>query len=483
MADMEVAASQLLTELADMKSALRQKQADLETFTSKLEQMLAAGSDLDALYQRQRDLLAKLNTVGTDPTRTSDQNTLSSTDLQEELRIIEQQIVEGEAAYQAHLAAIKEDIAWILGEIDRLHNALAIGDGELQEKHRIISDIQGKLDHLNANGPQMDDLYQWREEIERKLADVEPVDVATLKEKLASIHDQIARVEGTFEEKTSTIRQDIASLESAIDRLHRSVAEHERDLYAKQDMVNDLWNKMSNTDNRGEQVLNNLYADREALERQLAAIPFDYVDPALLRQEWDSVNNQIRGVNNRLHVEIDRLEQLIRNLEDEMYTMDRDIQDQDQVRQRQFSEVDSELRDRQFLLDGERNDLEDQMRREFIDRQVVAENSRVAVTEKIAFIMETEIEPLEVQIASLELELERLYASERSLQLELRKLKAELGDAERDVETRILDLLDEALSSFTDAQITDAPATDVPTGGITTTDALGTTLAPLAPVQ
>ena len=36
-ADMEVAASQLLTELADMKSALRQKQADLETFTIKLE--------------------------------------------------------------------------------------------------------------------------------------------------------------------------------------------------------------------------------------------------------------------------------------------------------------------------------------------------------------------------------------------------------------------------------------------------------------
>ncbi len=483
MADMEVAASQLLTELADMKSALRQKQADLETFTSKLEQTLAAGSGLDALYQRQRELLAELNTAGTDATRTSDQNTLASTDLQEELRIIEQQIVEGEAAYQAHLAAIKEDIAWILGEIDRLHNALAIGDGELQEKHRIISDILGKLDHLNANGPQTDDLYQWREEIERKLADVEPVEVVTLKEKLASIHDQIARVEGTFEEKTSTIRQDIASLESAIDRLHRSVAEHERDLFAKQDMVNDLWNKMNTTDNRGEHALNNLYADREDLERRLADIPFDYVDPALLRQEWNSVNDQIRSVNNRLHVEIDRLEQLIRGLEDEMYTMDRDIQDQDQVRQRQFSEVDSELRDRQFLLDSERNDLEDQMWREFIDRQVVAENARVAVTEKIVFIMETEIEPLEVEIAALELELEELYASERSLQLELRKLKAELGDAERDVETRILDLLDEALSNFTDAPPTDAPATDVPTGVITTTDALGTTLAPLAPVQ
>ena len=44
------------------------------------------------------------------------------------------------------------------------------------------------------------------------------------------------------------------------------------------------------------------------------------------------------------------------------------------MRQHQFSEVDSELRNRQFLLDGERNPLEDQMRREFIDRQVDAEN-------------------------------------------------------------------------------------------------------------
>lgn len=123
------------------------------------------------------------------------------------------------------------------------------------------------------------------------------------------------------------------------------------------------------------------------------------------------------------------------------------------MRQRQFSEVDSELQNRQFLLDGERNPLEDQMRREFIDRQVDAENARVAITEKIAFIMETEFVPLEAQIAVLELELEELYANERSLQLELRKLKAELGDAERDVETRILDLLDEALSSFTDADI------------------------------
>ena len=444
---------------------------------------MAAGSGLDALYQRQRELLAELNTAGTDATRTSDQNTLASTDLQEELHIIEQQIVEGEAAYQAHLAAIKEDIAWILGEIDRLHNALAIGDGELQEKHRIISDIQSKLDHLNANGPQMDDLYQWREEIVRKLAEVEPVDVTTLKEKLASIQDQIARIEGEFEKMTASIRQDIAPLESDLDQLHRSVDEHERDLYAKQDMVNDLWNKMNTTDNRGDHALNNLYADREDLERRLADIPFYYVDPALLRQEWESVNNQIRSVNKRLQVEIDRLEQLIRDLEDEMYTIDRDIQDQDQVRQRRFSEVDSELRDRQFLLGGERNDLEDQMRREFIGRQVDAENARVAVTEKIAFIMETQIGPLEVQIAALELELEELYASERSLQLELRKWKAELGDAERDVETRILDLLDEALSSFTDVPTTDAPATDVPTGIITTTDPLSTTLTPLTPVQ
>jgi hypothetical protein len=161
--------------------------------------------------------------------------------------------------------------------------------------------------------------------------------------------------------------------------------------------------------------------------------------------------------------------------------MDRDIQDQDQVTQRQFSEVDSELRDRQFLLDGERNDLEDQMRREFIDRQADAENARVAVMEKIAFIMETEIAPLEAQIAALELELEKLYGSERSLQLELRKLKAELGDAERDVETRILDLLDEALSSFTDADID--PASIAPTSDVPASDALGTTLAPLTPAQ
>lgn len=89
--------------------------------------------------------------------------------------------------------------------------------------------------------------------------------------------------------------------------------------------------------------------------------------------------------------------------------------------------------------------------------------------------------PLEAQIAVLELELEELYANERSLQLELRKLKAELGDAERDVETRILDLLDKALSSFTDADID--PASIVPTSDVPATDALGTTLAPLTPVQ
>ena len=89
--------------------------------------------------------------------------------------------------------------------------------------------------------------------------------------------------------------------------------------------------------------------------------------------------------------------------------------------------------------------------------------------------------PLEAQIAVLELELEELYANERSLQLELRKLKAELYDAERDVETRILDLLDEALSSFTDADID--PASIVPTSDVPATDALGTTLAPLTPVQ
>ena len=118
--------------------------------------------------------------------------------------------------------------------------------------------------------------------------------------------------------KTASIRQDIASLESDLDRLHRSVEEHERDLFAKQDMVNDLWNKMNTTDNRGEHALSNLYADREDLERQLADIPFDYVDPALLRQEWESVNDQIRSANHRLQVEIDRLEQLIRGLEDEM---------------------------------------------------------------------------------------------------------------------------------------------------------------------
>ena len=100
--------------------------------------------------------------------------------------------------------------------------------------------------------------------------------------------------------------------------------EHERDLYAKQDMVNDLWNKMNTTDNRGENALNNLYADREDLERRLADIPFDYVDPALLRQEWESVNDQIRSANHRLQVEIERLGQLIRGLEDKMYTMDRD---------------------------------------------------------------------------------------------------------------------------------------------------------------
>ena len=60
-------------------------------------------------------------------------------------------------------------------------------------------------------------------------------------------------------------------------------------------------------------------------------------------------------------------------------------------------------------------------------------------------------------------------------------MKAELADAERDVETRILDLLDEALSSFTDADID--PASIVPTSDVPATDALGTTLAPLTPVQ
>lgn len=83
--------------------------------------------------------------------------------------------------------------------------------------------------------------------------------------------------------------------------------------------------------------------------------------------------------------------------------------------------------------------------------------------------------------ADLELIIEEQYANERSLQLELRKLKAELADAERDVETRILDLLDEALSSFTDADID--PASIVLTSDVPATDALGTTLAPLTPVQ
>ena len=323
-ADMEVAASQLLTGLADMKSALRQKQVDLDTFYAKLDQMLATGSGLDAPYQRQRKLLAEMNTVTTNTDDTVTTSVSDDTALQEELRVIEQQIAEGEAAYQTRIANLEEDIAWFLAEIDRLQNGLVNGEGELQEKHRIISDIQSKLDHLNANGPQMDDLYQLREEIKRKLAGVEPVDVATLKEKLASIQDQIARVEGAFEEKTSNIRQEIAFLESDHDRLHHSVEEHERDLYAKQDMVNDLWNKMNTTDNRGENALNNLYADREDLERRLADIPFDYVDPALLRQEWESVNDQIRSANHRLQVEIERLGQLIRGLEDKMYTMDRD---------------------------------------------------------------------------------------------------------------------------------------------------------------
>ena len=170
---------------------------------------------------------------------------------QDEVLPREQQIAEGEAAFQTRIANLEEDIAWFLAEIDRLQNGLVNGEGELQEKHRIISDIQSKLDHLNANGPQMDDLYQLREEIKRKLAGVEPVDVATLKEKLASIQDQIARVEGAFEEKTPNTRQEIAFLESDLDRLHHSVEEHELDLYAKQDMVNDLWNKMNTTDNRG----------------------------------------------------------------------------------------------------------------------------------------------------------------------------------------------------------------------------------------
>ncbi len=318
LADTERTAFQLQAELEDMEVALRQKQADLKTFTINLEQMRAAGSDLDALYQRQREIQAEMNIVTTNRDGTVTTSISDDTTLQEELRLIGQQIAEAEANYITRIANIEEDITWLHAEIDRLQNALVNGEGELQEKHRIISDIQGKLDHLNANGPQMDDLYQWREEIERKLADVEPVDTTTLKEKLASIQDQIARIKGSFDKKTASIRQDIASLESDLDRLHRSVEEHERDLFAKQDMVNDLWNKMNTTDNRGEHALSNLYADREDLERQLADIPFDYVDPALLRQEWESVNDQIRSANHRLQVEIDRLEQLIRGLEDEM---------------------------------------------------------------------------------------------------------------------------------------------------------------------
>lgn len=482
LADMEAAAAELQGELASMEVALVQKQADLDAFTAKLEQLRAEGSGMDALYTQHRELLAELNTANT---QVSDQDVPPSAGLQEELRFIEQQIIEGEAAYQTNLANLEEDIAWILSEIDRLHSALADGEGELQGKRQLITDIQGKLDALNANGLQMDDLYQWREEIERKLADVDPVDVATLKQQLLSIEEQIARIEGDFAEKTSAIRLDITSLESDIDRLHHEVSDNERDLYAKQDMVNDLWAKLDSAGNRGEHALKDLYADRDELERQLADIPFDYVDPALLRQEWNAVNDQIASVNDRLQAETDRLEQLIRDLENEMYAMERDIQGQDQVRQRQFNEVDTEMRDRQFSLDDERNDVEDQLRQQFIDRQVDAENSRIAVVEQIAVIMETVIGPLEAQIAALELELEELYASERTLQLELRELKASLGDAEREVETRILDLLDEALSSFTDEDIDPtsiAPTGDVPTD-VPATDAAGASLTPLAPVQ
>ncbi len=153
---MEAAAAQLFVELEDMETAVHQKQADLETFTPKLEQLRPEGSGLDALYQRRDAIQAELATVRTNDNGTVTTSISDDAGLQEELRLINQQITEGEANYRTNIANLEEDIAWFLAEIDRLRNALVNGEGELQEKRRIISDIQEKLGVLNTNGVQTD---------------------------------------------------------------------------------------------------------------------------------------------------------------------------------------------------------------------------------------------------------------------------------------------------------------------------------------
>ena len=479
LADIEVAARQLSVELADMEADLSQRKADLDSLYVELDRLRAAGSGLDALHQRQREINAELNTASADTTR--DSSTLASNDLQGELWLVEQQIAGGEAEHKARIAGVEEEIAHHQAEINRLQRVLADDEGALQTKHRMINDLQEKLDNLNATGSRMEDLYQLRKDIERKLTDVVPVDIAALKRELASIQEQITKLETGSTDRLSEAKRKISSLEDEVAKLQRTLAENERDLFAKKDMVNDLRQKVESTNARGGNRLNDLYAERKELEHQLDRTPFDYVDPALLRPELDTFNLQIARVEDQRYAENDKLERLIRDLEDEMYAMDRDLQDQERVRQRDFEDVESQQRDSQSQLENQRTELEDQMRREFIDRQVDAENARLEVSERIAFIMDEEVRPLEEQIKALELELEGMYDRERALQLELRELKAQLGDAEREVETRILDLLEDTLSSFTDESLD--PTSDAPTADVPTTDAAGRTLAPLTPVQ
>ena len=154
-----------------------------------------------------------------------------------------------------------------------------------------------------------------------------------------------------------------------------------------------------------------------------------------LNQELEELHSKGEA---QLHAQTGGLEQQIFALENEVQQLYPSMEEEMQIFQEEFQQLMWDLDDRRYSMRDMWQTLEEEMRQAMETLHISVEDERQKLQDQLAAINQ------------LELELDEFYQQERALQLELRVTQQSFGPMQQQMESRLLDLLESALSTVAD---------------------------------
>ncbi len=333
--------------------------------------------------------------------------------------------------------------------------------------------IQMQLEQLYQNDwAYLETLHNELQMLHIKIAGIpaDSPDADRVRQRIQELEAQISQNDNHLRAKAEGLEQQLHQLEQELRRLYLNVEEQERQLYQNRENLQrqfeeENWQLRQRFQEK-EDALRTFYDTTirpkeelmRSLQMQLENLPRNGWAPIeALHNKLEEI--QVRG-ESQLHSQTQELEQQMFALEEEIHQLYQRMEAEMRALQEEFQQSMWSLDDRRYLLQDRWRVLEEEMQEKMGTVHIEVERERQKLQEQLAAINQLELHPLEEQIHQMELELEEFYEQERAQKLDLRAAKQNLGPMQQEMETRLLDLLESALSTLANEDVGAGSATN-----------------------